>query len=251
MSIDLAGARVLVTGASSGIGEATARSLSALGAHVVLAGRRAERLHSLATELPSKSHVIVGDLTEGEAARELVDDAVSALGGLDIVVNNAGLLLPGPVEAAPVEEWDRMIAVNLIATIRVAHAALPHLLRSATENPRKVSDLVMVSSVSGRRALPGSAVYNSTKWGVNGFSESLRQEVATRGVRVALIEPGSVATELPDHMRAAVRSAPNPAFTGFEPLEAEDIGEAIAFVVTRPKRAAVNEILIRPTGQTA
>jgi NADP-dependent 3-hydroxy acid dehydrogenase YdfG len=166
-------------------------------------------------------------------------------------VNNAGVMLLGPVENAPLDEWERMVHLNVLGLLYTAHAALPHLLKAAEDAQRRVADLVNVSSVAGRVARNGSGVYNATKFGVVAFSESLRQEVAKRHVRVAVIEPGVVATELQSHLREEVRQRSMQRFAGVEPLAAEDIADAIEYIVTRPRRVGVNEMLIRPTEQEA
>ncbi|WP_235949428.1 SDR family NAD(P)-dependent oxidoreductase [Candidatus Frankia alpina] len=182
-------------------------------------------------------------------AIDAVERTVAELGRLDTVVNNAGVMLLGPIVDAPTAEWDRMVALNLQGLLYVAHAALPHLLTAADAGPRNVAGLVNISSVAGRRAATNSGVYNLTKFGVNAFTESLRQEVAERHVRVSVVEPGAVATELTDHLRPAIREPALKVFAGVETLQAEDIADAIAYIVTRPRRVAVNEILIRPTEQ--
>jgi NADP-dependent 3-hydroxy acid dehydrogenase YdfG len=252
MTKRLDGTVALVTGASSGIGEATARALAAAGAAVSLVARRRERLEQLASEIGAqggRALVVEADITVEEAAREAVARTVRDLGRLDILINNAGVMLLGPVVDAPVEEWDRMVAINLQGLLYTSHAALPHLLRAAEDSERRVADLVNVSSVAGRVARSGSGVYNMTKFGVVAFGESLRQEVTRRHVRVATVEPGAVETELTDHLRPEVREQTAKRFADMERLQAEDIADAIAYVVTRPRRMAVNEILIRPTEQ--
>ena len=252
MAERLDGTAALVTGASSGIGEAAARALAAQGAAVALVARRGDRLHRLAAETGetgARAVPIEADVTDQEQAIGAVEEAVRELGRLDTVINNAGVMLLGPVVDAPTQEWDRMIAVNLNGLLYVAHAALPHLLKAAEDEPRRVADLVNISSVAGRVARAGSAVYNLTKHGVGAFSEGLRQEVTQRHVRVSLVEPGGTNTELTTHMRPEVLEVTRKRFEGVERLEAEDIADAIAYIVTRPRRVAVNEILVRPTEQ--
>ncbi len=252
MTNRLEGTVALVTGASSGIGEATARALAAHGAKVAVAARRLERLERLTAEIGGEGHTalaIEADVSDSEQAIAAVGRTVDELGGLDIVVNNAGVMLLGPIEGAPTEEWDRMIDINLKGLIATTHAALPHLLAAAEESERGCADLVNISSVAGRLARAGSGVYNLTKHGVGAFSESFRQEFAGRRVRSTLVEPGAVATELTDHIRDGVREKVRERFVGMEVLEAEDIADAIAYAVTRPAHACVNEILIRPTEQ--
>jgi NADP-dependent 3-hydroxy acid dehydrogenase YdfG len=242
----------LVTGASSGIGEATARELARRGAAVAIAARRMDRLVALADEIQKNGGTalpIETDVTDQEQVRHLVRHTVDSLGRLDTVVNNAGVMLLGPLEDAPVEEWDRMIDLNLKGLLYVTHAALPHLLNAAAEDPRHVADLVNISSVAGRLARRNSGVYNLTKHGVGAFSESLRQEVTGRHVRVSLVEPGAVDTELPDHIRDEIRDEMMGRLTDIERLEAKDIADAIAYIITRPRHTAINELLIRPTEQ--
>jgi NADP-dependent 3-hydroxy acid dehydrogenase YdfG len=249
MADSLDGTVALVTGASSGIGEATAEALAAQGARVALVARRRDRLESLAERLGDEALVIEADVGERERAEAAVQQAVDECGRLDIVINNAGVMLLGPIENAPLEEWERMLSVNVAGLLYVAHAALPHLLQAAESDPRRVADLINISSVAGRVARNGSGVYNLTKHGVGAFSESLRQEVTKRHVRVALVEPGAVDTELPSHNREEVQEVMRKRFGDMERLEAADIADAITYVVTRPRRMAVNEVLVRPTEQ--
>jgi NADP-dependent 3-hydroxy acid dehydrogenase YdfG len=242
----------LVTGASSGIGEAAAVALAERGATVVAAARRKERLDDLAARITDgggKVLAIEADVTSQEQAEALVAQTVSDLGRLDTLVNNAGVMLLGPAVGAPMEEWERMIDLNVKGLLYCAHAALPHLLRAAEDSPRHVADMVNISSVAGRVARSGSGVYNLTKHGVGAFSESLRQEVAQRHVRVSLVEPGAVATELSSHNRPEIREQMQQRFDGVERMQSEDIADAIAYIVTRPWRVAINEMLIRPTEQ--
>ena len=252
MTEELNATVALVTGASSGIGAATARELARRGAAVVIAARRRERLEALAQEIEQaggRALAIETDVTDQEQVKRLIAETVDALGRLDTVINNAGVMLIGPTVDAPVEEWDRMIALNLQGLLYVAHAALPHLLAAAADEPRRVADLVNISSVAGRVARQGAAVYNLTKHGVGAFSEALRQEVTGRHVRVSLVEPGAVDTELPDHIRDDIRDKMMGPMTSIERLESEDISDAITYIVTRPRHIAVNELLIRPTEQ--
>ncbi len=252
MADSLDGTVALVTGASSGIGHATALSLAARGATVALVARRTDRLEELAATITADGGTaltLTADVVDAEQARAAVARTVEELGRLDTVVNNAGVMLLGPVVDAPVEEWDRMVDLNVKGLLYVAHAALPHLLAAAEDGPRRVADLVNVSSVAGRVARNGSGVYNATKHAVGAFSESLRQEVTRRHVRVSLVEPGAVATELVSHNRDEVQETINQRFADMERLESQDIAEAVEFIVTRPRRVAVNELLVRPTEQ--
>jgi NADP-dependent 3-hydroxy acid dehydrogenase YdfG len=242
----------LITGASSGIGAATALELARLGAAVAIAARRKDRLDQLAGTIADEGGTalaIESDITDQQQARSAVGRTVDELGRLDIVINNAGVMLLGPIADAPTEEWDRMIDLNLKALLYVAHAALPHLLQAAEQEPRHVAELVNISSVAGRIARRNSGVYNLTKHGVGAVSESMRQEFTRRHVRVSIVEPGAVDTELPDHNRPEIREQLEDRFGDMERLESEDVADAIAFIVTRPRRTAINELLIRPTEQ--
>jgi NADP-dependent 3-hydroxy acid dehydrogenase YdfG len=174
---------------------------------------------------------------------------VGELGRLDTVVNNAGVMLLGQAEGAPLEEWDRMVAINVLGLLYVAHAAIAPLLKAAEDSPRKIADMVNVSSIAGRRASRGSGVYNLTKHGVGAFSESLRQEFATRHVRVSLVEPGAVITELTDHLSPEAQEAARERFKDIERLTADDIADVIEYIVTRPARVGINEVMVRPTEQ--
>ena len=252
MSESLKGAVALVTGASSGIGEATARTLAARGAKVALVARRVERLEKLASEIAARGHtalVIEADITDQQQAIGAVDRTVGDFGRLDILVNNAGVMLLGPVASSPTEEWDRMIDINLKGLLYMTHAATPHLLAGVEDSPRGATDLVNISSVAGRTASAGAGVYNLTKFGVGAVSESLRQELSRKGVRVTIVEPGAVSTELVDHLRPEIRDSVRERFDDIKALDAQDIADAIEYAVTRPAHVSINEILIRPTSQ--
>jgi NADP-dependent 3-hydroxy acid dehydrogenase YdfG len=241
----------LVTGASSGIGEATAELLASLGAKVALVARRGDRLQALAERIGSQAVVIEADVGNREAAFGAVERTVSELGRLDTLVNNAGVMLLGPIQDAPIDEWETMLRVNVHGLLYCTYAALPHLLQAAETSPRQVADIVNISSVAGRVARLGSGVYNLTKHGVGAFSESLRQEVTQRHVRVSLVEPGAVSTELASHNRPEIQETMRQRFGNVELMEAQDIADAIAYIVTRPRRVAINELLVRPTEQQA
>ena len=253
MTSKLTGTVALVTGASSGIGAATARQLAGLGASVALVARRRDRLEALATEIGKAGGIalaIEADITDRAQAQAAVDQTIERFGHLDILVNNAGLMLLGPVVGADPEEWDRMIAVNVQGLLHATHAALPHLLKAADENPRRVADIVNISSIAGRVAWNGYGVYNLTKFGVNGFTESLRQEVTRQHVRVGVLEPGGVDTELGSHNNPEVRGEMiDPFYEQTEVLAPEDIADAVAYMVTRPRHASVAELWIMPTDQ--
>jgi NADP-dependent 3-hydroxy acid dehydrogenase YdfG len=252
MPESLQGTVALVTGASSGIGEATAAALAEQGAAVAIAARRTDRLVKLAGligEAGGVALVLEADVGVQEQAQDAVQRTVSEFGRLDILINNAGVMLLGPAVGAPLEEWERMINVNVRGLLYCAHAALPHLLRAAEDHPRRVADIVNISSVAGRVARSGSGVYNLTKHGVGAFSESLRQEVAGRHLRVSLVEPGAVATELAGHNRPEIQEVMAKRFGSIERLEAHDIADAITYIITRPRHVAINEVLIRPSEQ--
>jgi NADP-dependent 3-hydroxy acid dehydrogenase YdfG len=245
MTKALQGTAALVTGASSGIGEATARALAGQGARVAVAARRKDRLDALAAEIGGLA--IQTDVTDREQAVAAVERAAREFGRLDIVINNAGVMLLGPIVDAPVEEWDRMVALNLQGLLYVAHAALAHLLSAAEQQPRRVADLVNVSSVAGRRVGVGGGIYQMTKHGVGVFSEALRQEITSRYVRSSLVEPGATESELVTHVREEVRNQLTA--NAEQKLRAEDIADTILYIVTRPRHLAINEILVRPTEQ--
>ena len=253
MESKLTGTAALVTGASSGIGAATARQLAELGASVALVARRKDRLEDLAAEIEKAGGtalVVAADITDRIQAEGAVQQAVQGFGRLDILVNNAGLMLLGPVVGADAEEWDRMIAINVQGLLYTTRAALPHLLQAAENGPRRVADIVNISSIAGRVAWSGYGVYNLTKFGVNGFTESLRQEVTQRHVRVGVVEPGGVATELGSHNPSEIRNEMiDPFFEKTEVLAPEDIADGVAYMVTRPRHTAIGELWIMPTDQ--
>lgn len=238
-----------ITGASSGIGAATALALATEGAAVALAARRRDRIDELAKRIESgggRALAIETDVSDEAQARAFVDRANDDLGGLDVLVNNAGVMLLGPVAGAATEEWRRMIDVNLLGLLYCTHAALPIMGAAGS------GDIVNVASVAGRVASLGSGVYNMTKWGVVGFSEALRQECARVGIRVTAIEPGWVDTELQGHNENPVVVAAMKKMIGRigKVLEPEDIARTIAFAVTQPPHVSINEVLIRPTAQS-
>jgi NADP-dependent 3-hydroxy acid dehydrogenase YdfG len=243
----------LVTGSSSGIGAATARRLAAEGAAVALVARRRDRLDNLASAIRTDGGTalaVQADVTSQQEAAGAVEQTVAGLGRLDIVVNNAGIMLLGPAEDARVDEWDQMVALNVQGMLYVTRAALPHLVRAAADAPRGVADVVTISSTAGRVARPGSSVYALTKFGAAGFSEALRQELISRRVRVSVVEPGTVDTELVTHLREDIRQAAASQTASIEPLRPDDIADAVAYIVTRDRRVAVNEILVRAAEQT-
>jgi clavulanate-9-aldehyde reducatase len=245
---DLSGKAVAITGASSGIGEATALALARAGASVALGARRRDRIEALARRIGEETGVtavaLAVDVADEAEARAFVAGAAEHLGRLDVLVNNAGLMLLGPVESGDPGDWRRMVDVNLLGLLYCTHAALPIMLEQGS------GDIVNISSTAGRVARAGSAVYNLTKFGVNAFTEGLRQEVTERGIRIAVVEPGFVATELQSHNQGGVLEA----IEGMrdqigDVLQPEDIANGILYAVSQPPHVAVNEILIRPTRQ--
>jgi len=237
----------IITGASSGIGEATALALAAQGAQVVVVARRGDRLEKVAqqiSETGGKALQIIADVTDEAQVRQMVDKAQAELGRVDILVNNAGVMLLGPIDGADTEDWRRMINLNLLGLMYATHAVLP-LMKAQGEG-----HIINISSVAGRTASANVGVYNATKWGVGAFSEALRQEVHKDKIRVTVIEPGIVATELGEHItNIEVKERLQARVAAMTPLESEDIAAAIVYAVTQPPRVNVNEILIRPTDQ--
>jgi NADP-dependent 3-hydroxy acid dehydrogenase YdfG len=248
--MDLYGKVVVVTGASSGIGEATALALAARGANVAVVARRKDRLEALAKQIKKdgkgKALVIEADITDKTTCQAVVEQVQKEWGKVDILINNAGVMLLGPTAQAPLEEWEQMIHLNLLGLLYMSYATLPAMRKA------KSGHVVNVSSVAGRTANAGSAVYNATKWGVNAFTEALRQELVDEksGIRTTIIEPGAVETELASHNRPEVQETLKERWKGMnKKLDSEDIANAILYAVTQPAHVNVNEILIRPTEQ--
>ncbi|UVK44731.1 SDR family NAD(P)-dependent oxidoreductase [Mesorhizobium sp. AR07] len=246
VSSALSGKVALITGASSGIGEATASALAAAGAKVAIAARRADRLETLAARIQKVGGTalrIEADVTSNDDVIAMVDKVVAEWGRLDILVNNAGVMLLSPAAEATLDDWRHMVELNLLALMGVTKAALPHLKAGK-------GHIVNVASVAGRVANPGASGYAATKFGVVGFSESLRREVYADKVRVTVIEPGLVRTELGDHItNAASKAGLDQRLATMEALTAEDVAAAIYYAVSQPARVNVNEIVIRPTDQ--
>ena len=253
MTSQLENTVALVTGSSSGIGAAIGRRLAAEGAAVALVARRRDRLDRLAEAIRADGGtalVVPADVTSQQEAADAVEQAVAGLGRLDIVVNNAGIMLLGPALDAPIGEWDQMVALNVQGLLYVTHAALPHLVRAAGDSARQVADLITISSTGGRVARPGSAVYNLTKFGAAAFCEALRQEMLAHRVRVSMVEPGTVDTELITHLREDIQQAAKSQTASIEPLRPDDIADTVTYIVTRDRRVAVNEVLVRAAEQT-
>jgi NADP-dependent 3-hydroxy acid dehydrogenase YdfG len=237
----------LVTGASSGIGAETAVQLAAEGADVAVAARRRERLEDVASRIEatgSEALVVPTDVTEPEDVEAMISETVDELGGLDVLVNNAGVMLLESVEDADPENWRTMVEVNLLGLMDATKAALPHL--------RDGGHVVNVSSVAGRVAGPTSSGYNATKFGVNAFTEAFRQEETENGVRTTLVEPGFVATELAEHIPdEEIRERSEQMTEQMDVLQPEDVARSIVFAASQPEHVSVNELLVRPTDQQA
>jgi NADP-dependent 3-hydroxy acid dehydrogenase YdfG len=235
-----------ITGASSGIGEATAVALAEAGAKVSLAARRKDRLDALVEKIGDGALAIETDIGDEEQARAFIQQTKDELGGLDILVNNAGVMLLGPLLMQQGDDWRTMVNANILGLVYCSHAALAHMAEQQSGH------IVNLSSVAGRTAAAGAAVYNFTKWGVTGFSEALRQEAARVNVRVTCVEPGFVDTELQGHNTnpMVVEATEKMRERIGKVLEAEDIADAILYAVSRPEHMAVNEVLVRPTTQT-
>jgi len=253
--VPLAGRCALVTGGARRLGEAIVRKLHAGGASVAVHHRASgDEADSLVDELNAiragSAAAFACDLLDVAALPGLVAAVTARFGRLDILVNNAGLMLLGPVAGADPQEWDRMIAINIQGLLYTTRAALPHLLQAAEQGPRRVADIVSISSIAGRVAWNGYGVYSFTKFGVNGFTESLRQELTQRHVRVGLVEPGGVATELGSHNTPEIRNEMiDPFYNQTEVLAPEDVADGIAYMITRPRRASIGELWIMPTDQ--
>jgi NADP-dependent 3-hydroxy acid dehydrogenase YdfG len=248
MAGKLEGKVVIITGASAGIGEATAIALAAEGAKVALVARRSDRLEALAKRIVAaggEALGIVADITDDTQLPIIVDKTKSTFGKIDILVNNAGIALVGKIADADPTDWRRMIELNLIALMNLTHAVLPIF------QAQGAGHIVNVSSVAGRTVRLGIGGYNVSKWGVNAFSEALRLEVSSQNIRVTVIEPGMVNTEINQHITDSNAKQQSESLRkSITPLESEDIAAAIAYAVTQPAHVNVNEILIRPTTQT-
>ena len=246
MSNNIAGKVIVITGASSGLGEATARLLSAEGATVVLGARRADRIQKLAQELIARGGqalAIVTDVTDRDQVKRLVDSAVQNYGRIDVMINNAGLMPHSPLERLKIDEWERMIDVNIKGVLYGIAAALPHMQR------QKAGHFINVSSVAGHKVTPAGAVYAATKHAVRALSEGLRQEVKPYNIRTTIVSPGAVATELPNTITEADVSAGIKQFYADYAIPADSFARVVAFAISQPDDVDINEILFRPTRQ--
>jgi NADP-dependent 3-hydroxy acid dehydrogenase YdfG len=237
---------IVITGASSGMGEAAARHLSAQGGTVVLGARRIERLQALAGEIAEaggKALAVETDVTNRCQVQRLVDAAVETHGRIDVLINNAGIMPLSPLERLKVDEWDRMIDVNLKGVLYGIAAALPHMMK------QKSGHIINLSSVAGHKLFGGSAVYSATKFGVRALSEGLRQEVTPHNIRVTIISPGAVKTELLDHISETDVQQANREYVGQVGVPADSFARVVAFAICQPEDLDINEILFRPTSQ--
>lgn len=245
-SDNIAGKVVVITGASSGLGEAAARRLSALGAPVVLGARRRERLTALAGELAgkgAKATTVVTDVTDRAQVQRLVDAAVTTYGRVDVMINNAGLMPQSPLGRLKTSEWDRMIDVNIKGVLYGIAAALPYMER------QKSGHFINVASVAGHKVRAGGAVYSATKHAVRVISEGLRQEVKPFGIRTTVISPGAVDTELPHTITEPDVAERMNKFYAEQAISADSFARAVIFAISQPDDMDVNEILYRPTKQ--
>ncbi len=246
MSANIEGKVVVITGASSGLGEATARHLSTQGAIVVLGARRADRIRSLADELTkrgTKALAIRTDVTQVDQVKRLADEAVQTYGRIDVMLNNAGLMALSPLERLKIDDWDRMIDVNIKGTLYGIAAALPYM------KEQQSGHIINVSSVAGHKVRPNGAVYSATKFAVRALSEGLRQEVKPYNIRTTVISPGAVATELPDSITEQDIAKNIQEFYEAYAIPADSFARAVAFAMSQPEDVDINEILFRPTRQ--
>jgi NADP-dependent 3-hydroxy acid dehydrogenase YdfG len=243
---NIKGKVVVITGASSGLGEATARLLSAEGATVVLAARREDRIKGLADELEAqggKALAVATDVTDRQQVKALVDKAVETYGQIDVLINNAGVMPLSPIERLKVDEWDQMIDVNLKGVLYGVAAAIPYM------KEQKSGHIINVSSVAGHKLFGGSAVYSATKFAVRALSEGLRQEMASYNIRTTIISPGAVKTELLEHISEQDVQKVNQDYVAQVGVPAETFARMVAFAINEPEEVGINEILFRPTAQ--
>lgn len=246
MDKNIDGKVVVITGASSGIGEVAARHLAAQGASVVLGARRENRIEAIAAAIKDaggKAIAVPTDVTRRDDLVRLVETAVDAYGRIDVLINNAGVMPLSPVERLKIDEWDQMIDVNLKGVLYGVAAALPHM------TAQKSGHIINLSSVAGHKLFPGSAVYSATKFGVRAFSEGLRQELKPYNIRTTNISPGAVQTELLDHISEADIQKANQDFVGAVGVPADSFARIVAFVIAQPEELDVNEVIFRPTAQ--
>ena len=246
MADNIASKVIVITGASSGMGAAAARHLAAKGASVVLGARRVDRIEAIAADITKaggKATAVATDVTKREDVRKLVDAAVETYGRIDVLINNAGVMPLSPLERLKVDEWDRMIDVNLKGVLYGIAAALPHM------KEQKAGHIINLSSVAGHKLFGGSAVYSATKFGVRALSEGLRQEVKPYNIRTTIVSPGAVKTELLDHISETDVQQSNRDYVGQVGVPADSFARVVAFAISQPDELDINEILFRPTSQ--
>lgn len=246
MTDNIANKVIVITGASSGMGAAAARHLAAKGANVVLGARRADRIHALATEITDaggKATAVVTDVTKREDLKQLVDTAVTTYGRIDVLINNAGVMPLSPMDRVKVDEWDQMIDVNIKGVLYGIAAALPYMKEQSSGH------IINLASVAGHKLFNGSAVYSATKFAVRALSEGLREELSADNIRVTIISPGAVKTELLDHISEKDIQTANQDYVGQVGVPAETFARLVAFAINEPEDVGINEILFRPTAQ--
>lgn len=243
MSENIEGKVVVITGASSGLGEASARYLAARGAKLALGARRLDRLQALAAEIGPQAIAVETDVTDAAQVKRLVDAAIATHGRIDVILNNAGLMPHSPLDRGKIEDWDRMIDVNIKGVLYGIAAALPPM------KAQKSGHIINVSSVAGHKVRPGSAVYAATKAAVRMLSEGLRQEVKPYNIRTTIISPGAVESELPQSITEADVAQGIQDFYDAVAIPAENFARVVAFAISQPSELDINEILFRPTAQ--
>jgi NADP-dependent 3-hydroxy acid dehydrogenase YdfG len=244
---NLNGCVAVVTGASSGIGEAIAVDLAKQGATVVATARRKDRLDAVAST-SANIHAVACDVADAASVKTMVEEVVARFGRIDILVNNAGIGLTGYATQITLEEWKEMVDVNVMGVLNCTHVALNHLI-AAAKGPRGVADIVNISSVAGRKALPGSSVYAATKFAVNAFSDGLRQELASKHVRVSIVAPGMTESEMIEKIRPDLLAKIRASLEAMPSMTAAEVAETVTFCVTRPAGVAISDLLVRPTEQ--
>jgi NADP-dependent 3-hydroxy acid dehydrogenase YdfG len=246
MTDNISGKVIVITGASSGMGAAAATYLAAKGASIVLGARRADRIEALAAQIADaggKATAVVTDVSNRTDVAKLVDTAVETYGRIDVLINNAGLMPLSPLDRLKVDEWDRMIDVNVKGVLYGIAAALPHM------KAQRSGHIINVSSVAGHKLFPGSAVYSATKFAVRALSDGLREEMAPHNIRTTIISPGAVKTELLDHISEKDVQEANQDYVGQVGVPAETFARLVAFAINEPDDVGINEILFRPTAQ--
>lgn len=246
MTDNITGKTIVITGASSGMGAATARHLADLGAAVVLGARRTDRIDALAAEITAaggKAIAVATDVTKRQDLQRLVDTAIETYGCLDVIINNAGVMPLSPLERVKVDEWDQMIDVNLKGVLYGVAAALPPMIA------QRSGHIINVASVAGHKLFGGSAVYSATKFAVRALSEGVRQEMAPYNIRTTILSPGAVKTELLDHISEKDVQQANQDYVGQVGVPAETLARLVAFAINEPEDVGINEIVFRPTVQ--